>query len=1032
VANRFRSIVQRPLLRTATILCLLSTAFLLSAAPAQENNYAPRTLWTTSKITGSPEPPPPLKQTLRFPNLKFDQPLYIERDPSGSRLWVITRTGSVFSFPDDQEVAQPDLFVDLAQVFKQLTPHRSATAVKSAYGLAFHPKYPKVPVCWLTYNLVTADRKVHLKDGTRLSRFNVTFDDKGVPRCDVASEKIVLTWPEGGHNGACLQFGPDGYLYISAGDGEVPNPPDPQRAGQDVTNFLSTIMRIDVNPTDQGPLYTVPADNPFVKGDSDSASASGTNAGFGDDGLRYSVDEALPEIWAYGFRNPWKMNFGPDGQLWVGDVGWELYEMVYNVKPGANYGWSIVEGPHTVIPDGKRGPTPIVAPAIAYSHAEGASVTGGFVYQGSHFPELKGRYIFGDYETRRIWSATITKNEDGSADSLSDLTDLVDPSVRIVAFGEDTSGELLLLHFDEGTIYGLERNEAVGEPSAFPRLLSETGLFADVTNQVPSPGVIPIEVNVPMWNDGATADRWLGIPGNEPIQVLRGPKRMQESSLRESMHFPVDSVLARTVGTSNSPGSSGVALETQILHFNGKSWAGYSYHWNADQTDAELVPAGGTDIQLSDYGESFDKTNWHVHSRSECIRCHNSWAGGVLGFTLSQLNRGVRFSEQDDTQVRRSHRATVTTVSTADTTTHNQIEWLRDIGVLAGNIPDDIRNSQDPRVAALAHIQNTESELNHRARSYLSVNCAHCHQKGAGGTATIDLRHEASLEETKTIGTTPVQGMFQIPGGAIVAPGQPSKSVLFYRTACSGRGRMPHIGSQQVDVEGVNMLRKWIASLPSDESPVQIKPSLQSTPQALEVVARLDRGEISDVDRIRLLAAARDAAPEIHNLFTRFQPQQYRDQINRRLDVAHLLSIAGDATKGAGLFAEKRMQCINCHRVGQTGGQIGPTLDDVGKRLKPAEMIGSILDPSQKIDPKFAAWTALTIDGKVYSGLLMSRTETAVTLRTVRNEDVVIPKMDLEELIQQTVSLMPDRLLNDLTDQQIADLLAFLSARKTK
>ncbi|MCP4512111.1 MAG: hypothetical protein GY826_37570, partial [Fuerstiella sp.] len=206
--------------------------------------------------------------------------------------------------------------------------------------------------------------------------------------------------------------------------------------------------------------------------------------------------------------------------------------------------------------------------------------------QGSHFPELTGQYICGDYETRRIWSASITKNEDGTADSLSDLTDLVDPSVRIVAFGEDTSDELLLLRFDEGRIYGLERNEAVSEPSAFPRLLSETGLFSDVINQVPSPGVIPIEVNVPMWNDGATADRWLGIPGNESIQVLRGPKRMQESSLRESMHFPVDSVLARTVKTSISPGGSAVALETQILHFNGKSWAGYSYQWNADQTDA--------------------------------------------------------------------------------------------------------------------------------------------------------------------------------------------------------------------------------------------------------------------------------------------------------------------------------------------------------------------------------------------------------------------------------------------------------------
>ncbi|MCP4169885.1 MAG: c-type cytochrome [Fuerstiella sp.] len=1029
MTNIFRTAFKRPLLQAATIVFPLSAAFLLSVAPAQE--ITERTPWTMSRIVGSPEPPPPLKQTLRFPNLKFDQPLYLERDPDNSRLWVITREGAVFSFPDDREVSEPDLFVELAQVFDQLTPHESAKAVRNAYGLAFHPQYPEVPVCWLTYNIVSGIKKTHLEDGTRLSRFNVVFDNKGVPRCDIASEKIVLTWPEGGHNGACLQFGPDGYLYISAGDGEVPNPPDPRRAGQDVTSRLSTIMRIDVNPTDDGPLYTVPADNPFVKAANNDRSDDGSEQ-FDAGGLRYSFDEALPEIWAYGFRNPWKMNFGPDGQLWVGDVGWELYEMVYNVKPGGNYGWSIVEGPHTVIPDGKRGPTPIVAPAVAYSHAEGASVTGGFVYQGSQFPELKGRYIFGDYETRRIWSATITKSEDESADSLTDLTDLVDPSVRIVAFGEDTSDELLLLHFDEGRIYGLERNEAVGEPSAFPRLLSETGLFSDVGNQVPNPGVIPVEINAPMWNDGATAVRWLGVPGTEPIQVLPGPKRMQESSLRESMHFPTGSVLARTVTIEKSTGYARVALETQVLQFNGKTWAGYSYLWNTDQTDAELVPAGGVELQLSDYDKSFGKATWHVHSRSECIRCHNSWAGGVLGFTLSQLNRPVQFIKNDAGQTRRSHHghATRDAAVTTELTTRNQIEWLRNIGLLSGQIPDDARNSTDPRVAALSGTQNTEAPLEHRARSYLSVNCAHCHQRGAGGTATIDLRHEASLAETKMIDAIPVQGTFQIPGGAIVSPGKPSHSVLVYRTTCSGRGRMPHIGSRKVDVNGVNMLRAWVSSLPSDGTSVPITASLQSTPQALEVVARLDRGDISDDDRTSLLADARNAAPEIHNLFTRFQPQAYRQQLNRRLDAAHLLSMEGNAAKGAALFTNKRFQCITCHRIGKTGGQIGPALDDTGKRLKAGEILAAILDPSQKIDPKFAAWTALTIDGAVHSGLLVHRTASDVTLRTVKNENIVIPRTDLEELIQQTVSLMPDRLLNDLTDEQIADLLAFLSAQK--
>lgn len=184
---------------------------------------------------------------------------------------------------------------------------------------------------------------------------------------------------EGGHNGACLEFGPDGFLYVSAGDGEAPNPPDPRDAGQDVSNILSTVLRIDVMPHGNDPLYKVPADNPFV-----------------------ALTNARPEIWAYGFRNPWKMTFAPDGELWLGDVGWELDEMVYRIRKGGNYGWSIMEGPQPVRPNARRGPTEILPAAIALPHTDAASVTGGYVYRGQRFPDLVGTYIFGDYETRRI------------------------------------------------------------------------------------------------------------------------------------------------------------------------------------------------------------------------------------------------------------------------------------------------------------------------------------------------------------------------------------------------------------------------------------------------------------------------------------------------------------------------------------------------------------------------------------------------------------------------------------------------------
>ena len=959
-----------------------------------------RPLWESSRIQGSPNPPPPLKQVVRYPNLKFKQPLYIERDPARLRLWVVTREAVVHSFEAKSDVSATDVFVDLRADFAKLTPHETAVKVNSAYGLAFHPDYPEVPVCWMTYTLLNNDRQNHLEDGTRLSRFNVVFED-GVPKCDVASEKVLMSWTEGGHNGACLMFGPDGYLYVSAGDGEVPNPPDPRRAGQNVTNRLSTIMRIDVNPGDNGPLYRIPDDNPFV----DSAKLKSTDVA--DSALRYSASEALPEIWAYGFRNPWKMNFGPDGQLWVGDVGWELYEMVYNVKPGGNYGWSIVEGPHTVIPDGKRGPTPILPPAAAYSHSEGASVTGGFIYQGNNFSELRGKYIFGDYETRRIWAADIVPGENGGADQLGEFVDLVDPSVRIVAFGEDLDDELLLLHFDEGKIYGFERNESANNPSDFPKLLSETGLFEDVGKNAPATGLIPFRINAEMWRDGATAagQRWLGIPGEGNIRVLPKAVRMKESSLREQLQFPTDSVLAQNIRLQDDNGKD-VTLETQVLHFNGKTWNGYTYIWNPDQSDASLAPAEGATLELSDYADFSAERQWRVHSRSECLRCHNSWAGGALAFNVPQLNSAREHESFSD-----------------------PLAQLQALAVVVG---DPLKNEErlQQLYPSLVNPHDDAATVDARARSYLSVNCSHCHQRGAGGTATIDLRNAATDEEMKTLGVAPVQGTFQIPEAAIVAPMQPWKSVLLYRMACSGRGRMPHIGSNRVDVAGVKLIRDWISSVPSDSKITHSpKASLASTSAALELVDRIDHGNITNTERDRMLLEARTAPPEIRNLFTRFQPVEYQMQQNRIPDVATILSSSGDAKKGASLFADKRIQCVTCHRIGTTGGQIGPALDDVGRRLKPREILEAILQPSKKIDPKFAAWTALTVEGKAYSGLLVLRGESEVKIRTIKNKDVVIAKEDLEELIQQTVSLMPDRLLNDLTDEQIADLLSYLSGQ---
>src|SRR5262249_2829079 len=274
------------------------------------------------------------------------------------------------------------------------------------------PNFEKNRQCFVCYTIrgVNSGQR-NLEDGSRVSRFTVTKSEP--PRIDPASEEIVLAFLQGGHNGGDIHFGHDGMLYISTGDAANPNPPDPLNTGQDISDLLSSILRIDVDHKDPGKNYAIPKDNPFV-----------------------SMPRARPEVWAYGFRNPWRMSVDRQtGELFVGDVGWELWESVHRVERGGNYGWSAMEGPQP-IKSGVIGPTPIHPALIELPHSIACSVTGGFVYRGKKFPELRGAYIFGDWETRRLWAARF------NGDRTKEMPEITRPSVRIVAFGEDHSREV--------------------------------------------------------------------------------------------------------------------------------------------------------------------------------------------------------------------------------------------------------------------------------------------------------------------------------------------------------------------------------------------------------------------------------------------------------------------------------------------------------------------------------------------------------------------------------------------------------------
>ena len=290
--------------------------------------------WESSRIRGTPEPPTPYIVELAFPHLTFEAPVTITSAPNTKRLFVVQATGKTFSFPDDPSCTTLDLFVDFGTTLSNFD---------RVYGMTFHPEFPNSP-CVYVCNILTGDTP----DRSVIERFTVINRDP--PRVDPSNHHEIFRWLAGGHNGCCLKFGADGYLYFSTGDGKSPNPPDELRVGQDVGNVLSCVLRIDVDQVEDGRNYAIPKDNPFV-----------------------DLQGARPEIWAYGFRNPWKMSFDRlTDDLWVGDVGWESSEMIYQVQRGGNYVWSITEGSQSVHPTDKRGPTPILPPVTEHDHTEAA------------------------------------------------------------------------------------------------------------------------------------------------------------------------------------------------------------------------------------------------------------------------------------------------------------------------------------------------------------------------------------------------------------------------------------------------------------------------------------------------------------------------------------------------------------------------------------------------------------------------------------------------------------------------------------
>ncbi len=381
-----------------------------------------------------------MEGALAFPKLKWDQwePIdeggnirnmrlmeltYAPND--GNRLFAVAQRGKIYSFENRHDVEQAKLFLDLEDKVSQW-PAPGANE-QGLLGLALHPDFTTNGEFFVYYTAVDDDRTV-------VSRFHLSKDDSSV--ADPASEEVLLqtSQPYKNHNGGALEFGPDGYLYIALGDGGLRN--DPKASGQDRSQLLGSILRIDVDSKSGDLPYGIPADNPFV----------------GTDGVR-------EEVYAYGLRNPWRIAFDKTtGLLWCGDVGQELWEEVNVIHKGGNYGWSNQEGSHAFGNRAARDDvSPPIAPVWEYDHGVGKSITGGRVYRSDRLPELGGKYIYADYVTGAIWALSY----DQSTGQATRNEQVIASGIPVLAFGEDASGEVyyMIANARGDCIFRFERGE---------------------------------------------------------------------------------------------------------------------------------------------------------------------------------------------------------------------------------------------------------------------------------------------------------------------------------------------------------------------------------------------------------------------------------------------------------------------------------------------------------------------------------------------------------------------------------------------
>ncbi|MFV8752028.1 PQQ-dependent sugar dehydrogenase [Nannocystaceae bacterium ST9] len=658
----------------------------------------------------------------------FVDPVGLLGDPDGEGLLVVERGGAIWRV-DGEGAREPQPWLDLSsEVAGSPTRGLLALAIGEGWIYAYFHRAlapQRTRVVRIPFDPAASEVDV----GEALTMIEFDLGSAGV---------------ESGAVGGALAVDEQGYVWIGVGDGtSAPDPSPASALAQDRGDLRGSLLRIAA-PSEPVIGYAIPPDNPLL-----------------------ADPQARPEIYMIGLHDPRHLVIAGDDR-WIADHGSGQREELDRVQAGGNLGWPATEGWACTGP-GDCDPTLYLGPSFDYRLPDGehCELVLGARVEGGEVPMLAGATIWADRCSGRVWGLDPSPSE-----GLARVEVLGRVGEGVAALGRDAAGDPWAID-GEGRLVRLGLAEH-GLPGTLPERVSATACFAAGSSSDATPGLIPYRVGAPLWSDGLIKQRWMVVPPEQTIAIDE----------RGRWDFPEGSVLIKTFAleASLADPSTRAPIETRFMVRRAGTWDFYSYRWREDGSDADRLGEGAS-VELSVAGpEGSERFVWEFPSEVGCRTCHGFGEGEPLGPTSLQMNRVVRYGEQE----------------------REQLDALAELGLFE-------HSPGDP--AGLPRLVDPSDEtapLEARARAWLHANCAHCHQPA---WMRPDLRWTTSFADTQTCGHSIEFPSPDVEGSKRIAPGDPGDSNLWLRLATRGEGQMPPLGSGRVDPLGRALIEAWILGL---------------------------------------------------------------------------------------------------------------------------------------------------------------------------------------------------------------------------